>query len=91
MSRRLTSSFVTDIEAAILAEIMDKMGTGTDTYPEHPYLQMQYAGRVGGMPEMDLPERFTPAFFMQYLAGGDQAYMVGAGQLAVETRRVTGT
>lgn len=75
----ITSSFILDIEAAILAEIDRVLGPNSTTYPTPPWLQVQTSGRTGGRPRLRATSEQNPHVYMEYLAGGSLGYEVGGG------------
>lgn len=64
-----SSSFITDVEAAVLAEIKAKCGTGSETYPEPAYLLLAFADRGDVAPRLELDEAKLPGLLMQYVSG----------------------
>lgn len=74
----ITSSFIHDIEAAILAEINTKLGPNSALYPSPAWLQVQWAGRTGGRPTPRTTEDQNPHVYMEYLAGGGTGFLVGS-------------
>lgn len=62
-------SFLTDVEDAVLAEALDKLGTDSETYPTPEYLWLVYAGRDEVVPDITLKESKRPGLVMQYVSG----------------------
>lgn len=65
----LSSSFVVDIEEAVLAELESKLGTGSTVYPSPGYLLLAYVGRGEVVPRLELNAAKTPGLLMQYVSG----------------------
>lgn len=75
----ITSSFIHDIEAAVLGRIDTVLGPNSTTYPTPPWLQVQLSGRTGGRPTLPATEEQNPHVYMEYLAGGGLRYEIGTG------------
>lgn len=68
--------FEADITTAVLAEVLDRLGPGGD-YSGPTYLHIKTVGRTGGRPIIRPGEKNVPAFFMEYLAGGEGRAEIG--------------
>ena len=64
-----TSSFIADVETAVLAEILSECGTGSSTYPTPEYLLLVHADRGEVVPRLEINDDLLPGLRMQYVAG----------------------
>ena len=75
----LTSSFIADVEEAVLAEVLRWCGTGAEAWDEPDYLQLQTVRRGRAiLPGFDLADSELPAFVMDYQLYEQTAQHVGA-------------
>lgn len=72
-----TSSFITDIEEAVLAELRTKCGTGSTVYPTPAYLLLVSASRGEVVPRIEINETLQPGLLMQYISGGEEEAGIG--------------
>ena len=74
----ITSSFIHDIEAAIISEVTTKLGKDSVLYPTPAWMLLKTVGRAGGRPEMKVGENEYPAMFLEYVHGQPTGSEIGS-------------
>jgi len=73
----LSSSFLVDVEEAVLAEILSELGEDSTTYPTPEYLWLAFADRGEVVPRLEINEAKLPGLLMQYVSGSRREGGIG--------------
>jgi hypothetical protein len=80
MPTPVASSFIKDLQQALIDKVLSDLGVDSTTYPIQRYQQIVFAGRSGGRPALPRVEDQLPAFWVEYLGGGSERTEVGHGR-----------